>query len=64
MSGLDSDGKNDVGDIICSCFQIGEKTIKEAIKLGQCKSVEALGESLKCGTNCGSCIPEFKALFT
>ena len=63
MSGLDSDGKNDVGAIICSCFQIGEKTIKEAIKSGQCKSVEALGNTLKCGTNCGSCIPELKALF-
>ena len=32
MSGLDSDGKNDVGAIICSSFQIGEKTIKEVIK--------------------------------
>jgi assimilatory nitrate reductase catalytic subunit len=62
MSGLDSDGKNDVGAIICSCFQIGEKTIKEAIKSGECKSVEALGVKLKCGTNCGSCIPELKTL--
>ena len=64
MSGLDSDGKNDVGAIICSCFQIGEKTIKEAIKSGQCKSVGSLGNTLKCGTNCGSCIPELKALFS
>jgi len=32
MSGFDSDGKNDVGAIICSCFQIGEKAIKEVIK--------------------------------
>lgn len=60
MSGLDSDGKNDVGAIICSCFQVGEKTIIEAIKSGQHKSIEALGEKLKCGTNCGSCIPELK----
>lgn len=64
MSGLDSDGKNDVGAMICSCFQIGEKTIKEAIKSGQCKSVEALGKTLKCGTNCGSCIPELKTFLT
>jgi len=63
MSGLDSDGENDVGAIICSCFQIGEKTIKEAIKSGQCGSVEALGEELKCGTNCGSCIPDLKTFF-
>jgi assimilatory nitrate reductase catalytic subunit len=25
MSGIDSDGKGDVGDMICSCFQVGEK---------------------------------------
>ncbi len=25
-------------------------------------SVEALGAGLKCGTHCGSCIPELKAM--
>ena len=60
MSGIDSDGKGDVGDMICSCFQVGEKTIQAAIKSGDCKSVTSLGEKLKCGTNCGSCIPELK----
>ncbi|MFT5637160.1 MAG: assimilatory nitrate reductase catalytic subunit [Cognaticolwellia sp.] len=64
MSGIDSDGKGDVGDMICSCFQVGEKTIKEALKSGQCKSVASLGEKLQCGTNCGSCIPELKTFFT
>ena len=64
LSASDSDGSLDVGAIVCSCFQIGEKTIKQAIKSGECSSVEALGKKLKCGTNCGSCIPELKALFT
>ncbi|WP_081180202.1 nitrate reductase [Colwellia sp. PAMC 21821] len=64
MSGIDSDGKGDVGDMICSCFQVGENTIKEAIASQQCKSVTSLGEKLKCGTNCGSCIPELKTFFT
>ena len=63
LSALDSDGSLDVGEIICSCFQVGEKTIKEAVLSGGCSSVEALGEKLKCGTNCGSCIPELKAFF-
>lgn len=63
LSGLDSDGKNDVGTMICSCFQVGEKTIQNAITSGECASVEALGELLKCGTNCGSCIPELKGYF-
>ncbi|WP_312846287.1 nitrate reductase [Marinobacter arenosus] len=51
----------DVGDLVCSCFQIGEKQIESAIRAGQ-HSVEALGEALKCGTNCGSCVPELRGL--
>ena len=51
----------DTGAIVCSCYQVGELTIREAIETGQ-DSVSALGEHLKCGTNCGSCIPELKAL--
>ena len=63
LAAKDSDNSQDVGAIICSCFQVGENTIKEAIKSGDCSTVEALGIKLKCGTNCGSCIPELKGLF-
>ncbi|MDF1764386.1 MAG: molybdopterin dinucleotide binding domain-containing protein, partial [Oleibacter sp.] len=55
--------KEDTGRIICSCFQVGEKTIINAIESG-CDSASVLGEQLKCGTNCGSCIPELKSLLT
>ena len=51
----------DVGAMVCSCFQVGEKQIQQAISAGAC-SVEALGEQLRCGTNCGSCLPELKGL--
>jgi assimilatory nitrate reductase catalytic subunit len=40
---------------------VGENDLKQAIAQGA-KSVEALGIRLKAGTNCGSCIPELKAL--
>ena len=49
----------DKGEIICSCFQIGSKQIQKAVAEG-CSSVTELGSRLKCGTNCGSCIPELK----
>jgi assimilatory nitrate reductase catalytic subunit len=52
----------DPGRIICSCFSVGEKAIREAI-VGGCDSVTALGAKLRCGTNCGSCVPELKGLF-
>lgn len=63
LSALDSGGLSDIGEIVCSCFQVGEQTIKEAIVFEGCTSVESLGEKLKCGTNCGSCIPELKEFF-
>lgn len=49
------------GRIICSCFSVGENAIREAIASG-CDSAAALGSKLRCGTNCGSCVPELKAL--
>lgn len=54
-------GMADNGPVICSCFQVGERTIHAAVA-GGCDSVAALGEKLQCGTNCGSCIPELKTL--
>ncbi|KJF82349.1 hypothetical protein UA44_07445 [Klebsiella aerogenes] len=61
LSGLKGGDSAPRGRTICSCFSIGERQIGEAIA-GGCVSVEALGAKLKCGTNCGSCIPELKAL--
>ncbi|EKS7426090.1 TPA: nitrate reductase [Enterobacter cancerogenus] len=52
----------DPGRIICSCFNVGENTIREAIA-GGCDSAAALGVKLRCGTNCGSCVPELKGFF-
>lgn len=51
----------DPGKIVCSCFQVGENAIKQAIEKGA-DSADALGKQLQCGTNCGSCIPELTAL--
>ncbi|MBJ7538456.1 nitrate reductase [Marinomonas transparens] len=49
----------DKGDIVCSCYQVGSKQINKAVAAGA-TSVEELGMQLKCGTNCGSCLPELK----
>ncbi len=53
--------QEDKGPQICSCYEVGAATISKAIAEG-CDSIEALGEKLRCGTNCGSCIPELKSL--
>lgn len=60
LAGCD-DGATDTGPVVCSCHQVGQTTITNAIRAGD-TSVEALGARLACGTQCGSCIPELKSL--
>ena len=62
LLGLASDEFNQ-GKQVCSCYNVGEKTINEAIAQG-CASVEQLGEKLQCGTQCGSCKPELSSLLS
>ena len=50
------------GRQICSCFGVGETTIREAIANKGLDSVQAIGEALQAGTNCGSCIPELNGI--
>jgi assimilatory nitrate reductase catalytic subunit len=51
------------GRTLCSCFGVDEVAIRRAIEQG-CDSTTALGATLKCGTNCGSCIPELKKMLS
>ncbi|MGF2735764.1 molybdopterin-dependent oxidoreductase [Marinobacter sp. DUT-1] len=60
LAGRAFDG-DDAGALVCSCFQVGEKRICQAIADGA-GDVETLGQKLRCGTSCGSCLPELKAL--
>ena len=53
------------GKVVCSCFGVGEAAI--AGQLARCtgdggERLAQLQASLKCGTNCGSCVPELKRL--
>ena len=51
------------GKQVCSCFDVSEQQIGAAL-LGIAGAPDAqllqLQEQLKCGTNCGSCVPELK----
>jgi assimilatory nitrate reductase catalytic subunit len=55
-------GTADIGKIVCACFNVGEKTILSAIKEGKLSTPQEVGRCCKAGTNCGSCVPEIKAL--
>lgn len=61
LLGRPSMGGADSGPLICSCFAVGERVIRDAIAEG-CRDAASLGRRLSCGTNCGSCIPELNGL--
>jgi len=53
------------GKVVCSCFGVGEHAIGEALAACRGSGGERLAQlqgALKCGTNCGSCIPELKRM--
>ncbi|PHS78301.1 MAG: nitrate reductase [Rhodospirillaceae bacterium] len=62
LSGRASRGGFDPGPIVCSCFSIGVNALRRAITQNQANSVEAIGELLNAGTNCGSCRPEIQVI--
>ncbi len=53
---------SDTGRIVCACNSVGEKTILSAITTQGLNSVDAVGQCLKAGTGCGSCVPEIRRL--
>ncbi len=52
----------DPGVALCACFNVGVNTITRAVTEQGLMTVEAIGEALRAGTNCGSCRPEIRAL--
>jgi assimilatory nitrate reductase catalytic subunit len=62
LAGRPGAGLPDVGALICACFGVGENTIIDVINNDKSFTVEKIGDCLKAGTNCGSCIPELKTL--
>jgi assimilatory nitrate reductase catalytic subunit len=52
---------NASGPIVCACFGVGLNDVRDAVAAGA-TDVVAVGERLKAGTNCGSCLPELKRI--
>jgi assimilatory nitrate reductase catalytic subunit len=53
----------DQGVLVCSCFGVGRTPIAAcARELGAAATPTEIGKRLKCGTNCGSCVPEIQGI--
>lgn len=53
-------GQSARGKVICNCFDVAEEDIATAFRNGE--TLDALQARTRCGTNCGSCVPELKRL--
>ncbi|HEU4708654.1 MAG TPA: molybdopterin-dependent oxidoreductase [Methylophilaceae bacterium] len=53
-------GHHSRGRVICNCLDVSENEIIENIEIGA--DFITLQAKLKCGTECGSCVPELKRL--
>ena len=62
LSGQALGMRADAGPTVCSCFGVGRNTICEAIRSGGLNSVAQVTACVKAGGNCGSCVPEIKAI--
>jgi assimilatory nitrate reductase catalytic subunit len=61
LSGRSGDGSAETGPVICACFGVGLAAIRETIAAGA-ENVADIGRALRAGTNCGSCLPELRAI--
>jgi len=54
------------GKVVCSCFNVTDEAIAQQLQTAACQAsgdpLAALQGALRCGTNCGSCIPELKKM--
>lgn len=48
------------GRIVCNCMDVSEQEIVEALEQGA--DLASLQAALKCGTQCGSCLPEVRRM--
>jgi len=62
LSGKPAGSVKDTGRTVCACFNVGAISIEEAIHEYNLTSAEQVGECLRAGTNCGSCIPEISTI--
>ncbi|GAC1628846.1 MAG: nitrate reductase [Nevskia sp.] len=55
-------GGADAGPQVCACYGVCRNAIVKAIRDSRLSTPQQIGRQLKAGTNCGSCLPELRAL--
>jgi len=50
------------GPVLCACFGVGVAAINEALTSRRAVSVEDIGNALRAGIKCGTCLPELHSI--
>lgn len=62
LSGKPAGNQKESGHTVCACFNVGINTLVETIQAQKLTTPDQVGEVLRAGTNCGSCLPEIAEL--
>ncbi len=52
----------DEGPRVCACFGVGLNAIRHAAITHRLRTVSELGDAVRAGTGCGSCVPELERI--
>jgi assimilatory nitrate reductase catalytic subunit len=61
LAGRQAGNCEERGPQVCACFGVARSAIEAAIAQGA-RSADDIGAAVRAGTNCGSCLPEIKAM--
>lgn len=62
LTGVPSTGAAPTGKQVCACFGVDEASILDVIRKFDLTDETQVGERIKAGTNCGSCLPTIRRL--
>ena len=62
LAAIKPQDRDNIGELICNCMEVGSKQIEASIKQQGCTSVLDVGKATGAGTNCGSCRSEITAI--
>jgi assimilatory nitrate reductase catalytic subunit len=62
LAGAAANIRADTSPVVCACFNVPRDTIRSCISGNKLTTTRQIGERLKAGTNCGSCLPEIRSL--
>jgi len=62
LAGRPAGTQKECGPLVCSCFGVGRETLRRLIAQHELTDARQVGARVKAGTNCGSCLPEIRAL--